>query len=66
MLTNHTSFFKCSKCEANSFELAKLPLIGDDGYMPYVINCSKCGTVVGVVPADEVIKNMKDHQIRTR
>jgi len=48
----HSPFFKCPRCEKNDFELAKLKLQNTD-FMPVVIKCRSCGTVIGAVPAEE-------------
>jgi hypothetical protein len=55
MNLNHKPFFRCPKCEKNEFGLAKLTL-KNTTFMPFVIHCQACCTVIGTVPAKEVIE----------
>ena len=54
-----SAIYLCPKCGENSFEIGMLPL-KNDAYMPVVIKCGECNTVIGCAPAAEVIEHRKN------
>jgi len=54
--------FKCSKCGQTDFEIGKLTINNLDGYMPWVIKCAACDTVIGYVPTADVIEHSRQCQ----